>query len=381
MMKFHTMPRSSIIRLRALAQAWPSALARLAVAIAIMLAAAQLPSTVAHAETATLSHDFFRSYAVLGSPKHVVVETPGRIWFTAPDIDAIGLLQITEISDRVVEYSTRYFLTGADSEPYDLLLHQGEIWFTMMGTSALGRLTIATEELTRYAVTPASAPRGLVLAPDASALWFVTHAGDTLGRFDLATTTLQEYPYPAAGAGLETLAFNTSNQIWLTATARNEVRLFDPATETFLQPVPAGTNGAPITVVVDAFNLPWVTFSQAGDISRYAPGTLALWRRYAAPLAGGQPAGLFLQGDTFSQSVWYTLSGAGAAGFFQVRATGQLQTPHINFPLPGPNSAPWGITVAANGVAWIADSGANQLVEWRPPYFSATFLPSIVQQE
>lgn len=378
-----TQPKLHLVHARRwIAASGATVTARLAlIVVVIALLAASLPTTSAWAETTALTDGLFRTYAVVGSPKHVAVETPGRIWFTAPDADAIGLLSVVQISDQVVEYRTRYFLTGGGSKPYDLAIHNGEVWFTLTGSNELGRLTIATEAITRYALTAGSAPRGLAVRASDATLWFAAHGGNALGHFDPATQTLTDYPYPTANAGLEEVTFGNGGEVWVTATASNEVRQFDPVSETFQLAVPTGVGGAPISIAVDVFNYPWVTFSETGDISRYAPGTLALWRRFAAPTSGGQPAGLHLQGDSFAQTIWYTLAAGGAAGYFQTRNSGQLLTPHINFPLPGPHSAPWGITVDANGTAWIADSGANQLVEWLPPYYKSLYLPALMRQE
>lgn len=355
---------------------------RLRVALLILaVVATSLPVTSARAETSSLADGLFRTYAVLGNPKHVAVEAPGRIWFTAPSIDAVGVLTVVEINDRIVEYRTRYFFTVAGSKPYDLVVHNGVVWFTLSGTSELGRLLIATEELTHYPLALNSVPHGLALRENDATLWYAAQGGNALGRFDTATSLLTEFPYPKPNAGLEDIAFGAGNEVWVTATQGNEVRQFDAVAETFQLAVPTGVGGAPISIAVDVFNFPWVTFAETGDISRYAPGTLALWRRFAAPLSAGQPAGIHIQGDSFSQRIWYTLSAAGAVGYFHTRNSGQLLTPHINFRLPGLNSAPWGITVDADGAAWIADSGANQLVEWLPPYFEPLYLPVIARQE
>lgn len=350
------------------------------ISVLVLLAISLLPIQDANAVNIAQFDGLFRTYTVLGSPKHVVVETAGKVWFTAPNADAIGLLSITEVTSQVAEYSTRYFPTGDGSKPYDLALHDGVIWFTLAGGDALGKLTIATETLTYYSLPPNSGPRGLAINTSDNTIWCVTNAGNTLIRFDPASETIEEFQYPVVNAGLEDLAFNGSGALWMTATARNEVRQFDLNTMAFQIPIPTGSSGgAPVTVVIDALNYPWVTFSSLGEIGRYAPGTLALWRRFAAPLNDGEPTGLHIEGDSFSQQIWYTLRAAGAVGYFHTRNSGQLMTPHLNFPLPGSNSAPWGITVGSGNVAWIADSGANQLVEWRPPYFEAIYLPAITR--
>jgi len=372
--------KTNILELSKKVARWPGKLQTLTAAlIFVLLTINLLPQQSANAETLSVSNGLFRSYAVLGSPKHVVVETPDRIWFTAPDADAIGLLTVIEVTDQVIEYHTRYFLTGAGSKPYDLVLHQGAIWFTLAGANALGKLVIATETLTQYPLSPGSEPRGIAVNPVDGTIWCVTRTGNALVKFDPIATTAEEFPYPVADAGLEDVTFGGDNVVWMTSTTRNEVRQFDLTTGQFQLAVPTGSDGAPISVVVDVLNYPWVTFSSTGDIGRYAPGTLALWRRFAAPMSAGQPAGLHIRGDSFSQQVWYTLTAGGAVGYFRTRNSGQLMTPHLNFPLPGRNSSPWGVTVSADGVVWIADSGANQLVEWLPPYYEPLYLPAIAR--
>jgi virginiamycin B lyase len=61
---------------------------------------------------------------------------------------------------------------GNPATLYDVVAHDGALWFTSTGANALVRYTPSTQKFTFYQLaTPSSVPFGLAVAPD-GALWF-----------------------------------------------------------------------------------------------------------------------------------------------------------------------------------------------------------------
>jgi virginiamycin B lyase len=324
---------------------------------------------------ATDATPFIVEYAVAGAPKHIVVEAPGRSWFTMPDSDQIGRLVVDSNGTAV---SRDYFSTGAGSKPYDLTLKGTSLWLTLSGTGQIARFDIVAETFETFAVPTAnSEPAGIAVAAS-GLVWFVERAGNRLGRFDPKTNTFAEFEYPRANAKLEDLALDSAGNVWVVATGTNQATKFEVSTTRFLDPVPTGSNSQPVSIVIDSGNLPWVTMGGTSQVGRYAPGTLALWRFYnVAWPSGADPTLLTLSSDGSSYSVWFTLKNSSAVGYLTTELTGRLALGPFVTLLPTANAQPWGIATDGEGHVWIAESGANKIAVWKPPYFLRTYLPAI----
>ena len=112
-------------------------------------------------------------------------------------------------------------------------------------------------------------------------------------------------------------------------------------------------------------------------LGRYAPGTLTLWRFYSLSWPDGDPTVLTLSTDGSSYSAWFTLANSNGVGYFTTRLNGSLSIPPMIVALPTANAKPWGITVDSEGHVWIAESGANKIAVWFPPYFFGVYLPFV----
>ncbi len=74
------------------------------------------------------------------APRNIVVEAPGRIWFTAENGNSIGRLVVTNTLDYQF---TMYNIPTANSQPYDLAFDGSNyIWFTELAGNKIGRLDI-----------------------------------------------------------------------------------------------------------------------------------------------------------------------------------------------------------------------------------------------
>jgi len=190
-------------------------LTRLLIVTAVVIITSAVWTTKSSlARLQTTPPDLTTVYATSSAPLNLIVERPGRIWFTLPDTSAIGSLIVTS----TVEFQFTQFTTPTpNSEPYDLAYANGTIWFTEHASNQIGQLDVATGVIQEFAIPTAnSAPTGIAVAPNGH-VWFTERTGNRLGRFTPGSNTIDEFPYPTTNAQLEDLAIGGDGKIWATA--------------------------------------------------------------------------------------------------------------------------------------------------------------------
>jgi streptogramin lyase len=177
-----------------------SVMGMLGVAMLLALAAVQLSA----AEPVTSSSDFVVEYPIPvpdSGPLNIVVESPGRVWFTMSEANMIGSLVVTSTT----EYRfTTFAVPTANSVPYDLVFSDGLVWFTENAGNKIGRLDPASGSITEYSIPTAnSGPAGIDVAPDGM-MWFVERDGNRLGSLDPDTGIITDtYQYSRPDSRLE----------------------------------------------------------------------------------------------------------------------------------------------------------------------------------
>ena len=330
-------------------------------------------STSAHA--ASLS-PVLAAYPVPGSPYHVTVQKPGRVWFTLPAENAIGRLAIS--APGVYDVRT-YELPTANSRPYDLAYSAGSVWVTEQAGNKIARFDPLAETWTEYPIpTPDSQPTGLVILPgDPVQVWFCEQAGNKLGQLTItATGTSQfaEFPLPWSGAGLENVAATSSENVWFTAPGRSLIGQF--ALSAWPDPGRAfgsaytGTGTRPHDIKLDSDTLPWFTEPSTNRIGRFTPATTTSFEWYPILTPNSGLAGL----DLALGYVWFTEQDSGRIGQLQkVGYVGRIREQ----PLPGAAPAPTDIAMGSDGCAWVSTSGTDALVSWCAPYVQQVYLPLV----
>lgn len=348
---------------------------------AIMLLRANLTKAALAGVNGAPDLGFINEYPVpSGHPFSIVVETdgpPASVWFTLPDVNAIGHLVVTS----TVEYQfTTLAVPTANSEPYDLVYDGDDtIWFTENAGNKIGRLTLSSGNIVEYMVPTAnSEPTGIDLSPDGR-VWFLQRAGNKLAVFNPTTAQFLEFPYELAGGQLEDIAVLDNTHIWLTAPALTRVSEYRADENDFINiPVisrPGGVLFPPGDIVIGNGRV-WISAPSHDWAGIYAPGTLSFWEWTGTWTTGGQPTGLaFTSPNSLTHHIWYVESAGNRVGKFATNAQGHTSYYWATL-LPTPDSQPRNIAVAANGHAWITEMGAGNIAEWRPPTsFYQSFLP------
>lgn len=349
-----------------------------------MVAAACLAGVVAlgavlpaHAEEQAPSTSTFGQVTLEAPPKNVYMESDTRFWYTLPSVDKLALVDGAT--------ATYYPVDGDainNSQPYDLVVQDGAVWFTMLAANKIGKLDIASGNVTSYNIPTAdSHPTGIAFG--GGYIWFVERTGDKLGQLDRATGTITEYYdwvydfdtdknlVDMKGAQLEDVAYIGGN-VWFTGpTLRlGGADLYNPGSGKWVAS-PNKAGAAPMQIGADSLGNVWVTFSGLNYIGRSALNTLGLWDPFRLPVGTGGPVGLFVREANGVRELWYTRPEGNSMGRMTTRYTGVIVNT-VETPLPTANAAPWGIAVNSSGSAWVATANAAESVSWNTPYY--TFL-------
>ena len=321
-------------------------------------------------------------HAISGKPLNIVVEEAGKVWVTLPAENQIGRLTVDEQGDS--QFDTFTVETTA-SKPYDLVLAGNSLWFTEMDGNKIARLNTTSGVIDEFAVpTAGSMPAGIDVAPNGM-VWFVQQAGDKLARLNPTDGTVSEFPVPAQleGGALEDVSVRSNTQIWFTAPDADAVGIFNANTGSFTirgTQTPTESYEDPLAIIMDPANDPWVSSFGSGALGRYTPETLGFWKWFPAPSEDAQIADVSIRDIGNRWLVFYTQTNTNQVGLLTVRESDVKVLHETETPLLTANSRPWGVAVDDAGHAWIAESDANVIAEWRPPYYESVYLPYVLNR-
>ena len=177
------------------------------------------------------------AYPVPGNPYAVSVEAPGRVWFTLPQQNLIGRLEVTSTVDFGV---VTYTVPTTNSSPYDLVYAGGAVWFTEQQGNKVGRLDPSTGTFTEFPVpTPLSTPSGIdVLVGMPTHVWFTERNGVRLGHLvytNTVSSAMLEHPLPGlpvecvgSSPQLEDVSIQSATRVWFTAPGTGCIGRYDP---------------------------------------------------------------------------------------------------------------------------------------------------------
>jgi len=321
-------------------------------------------------------------HPVPGKPFNVAIEAPGRVWFTMPDDNAIGLLDATDPNN--VQF-TQYDLDNGGSEPYDIVYHNGFVWFTEKSGNRIGRLKVSDGLINEYSIPTAdSGPTGIDVAPNGR-VWFLEQEANQLAELDPDAGAVVEHLYtPSFGqpqGELEDVVVMSNEIIWFSARARNEIVRYGVSADAFIPFSTRPPNSSipfaePIGITRDTTDTLWTVSFADSYIGRFAEGTSALFRWSPTPSSNAGPAQIVFYDAGQRWSFFYSEYNTGRVGWLSAMTNSAIAGT-VEYPLSSPNARPWGVDVDANGCAWFAATGINRLVEWCSPYAQRTWLPIV----
>lgn len=361
---------------------WNFVILRLAVMATLLTTLlGALPAAAEGNEATAVQAPFGVEYAVPNGPRNLVEEAPGRIWYTATEAGGIGFLEVISDPDEpVIRYRTDFYGLGEVSEPYDLVYHNGVVWFTLRGIRSLGRIDTATREIKTYPLlTVGAAPTGIDVAPDGM-LWIAQNNG-RISRFDPTSEIFTEYIMPdplAAQPRVEDIVYQNARNVWFTMPDSNLVVAYDTVRDRFFG-IATG-HLQPMGLTFDSEGSLWVTTYGDSRIGRYTPTTVSLWVWYDTVTPDSGPVGvLAFKNSQNVLDVWVTENKTGTIARMQIVNTFEVVTRERLGP-NAPSGNTWGIIRSSDGNIWVADTGRNLLYEIKPPYVHRTYIASVVKE-
>jgi streptogramin lyase len=204
----------------------PGLFARLAVfGVAVLIVAGSVVSTSLQAARASGPNvtDYYLPFGG-GDPWGTAFDGSGRVWVAAPGCDVApscpsstppGHLALFDPSAN--GWPTVVSLPAGYGQPLFVRVDSaGKVWFTMPVTNSIGVYDPVANTVSQWAVpTPSAGPWDLAI-DSTGKIWFTEHYTNQIGSFDPVTQTFHEVATPTAGSDPYGITVDSSNNIWFT---------------------------------------------------------------------------------------------------------------------------------------------------------------------
>ncbi len=210
---------------------------------------------------------------------------------------------------------------------------------------------------------PAHYGQALFLAFDKNGnIWFPMFQSNALGRFDPSTGAFKKWKLPTANSGPWDLAIDQKGYIWVTEHYTNKIARFDSKKHTFTEFMTPTADSLPYGLVVDASNNVWFTENN-GSVAQIGEYNSSSGQVEEYKIRSNPPNSLTPHLITIDPNgnLWWTEGFVGMIGELQV----SLAQPGTNngvteytYPIACQTCAEHasGISVDSNGLVWFDDS-------------------------
>ena len=266
-------------------------------------------------------------------PGEITLGSDGNLWFTELQTSKLGRLTP---AGCLTEFATGYHPPeGLTAGP------DGALWFTEPGEAQIGHMT--TGGLLQEFKLPATAdnPYQIVAGPDGN-LWFTDPLAGAVGRMTTAGVGI-EYPTPTKLSNPLGIAAGTDGMLYVVEGSRNTIARVDPSGGAMTEIlIPNGLSGS-IAAGPDGD----IWFGESQSLTQLkADGTVTSF-----PLPGVTAISIVSGPD---DNLWFA---TGDAIGQMVLSTHAVTT----FPIPTANSDTNSVTVGPDGSLWFAENAGNQI--------------------
>ncbi len=342
------------------------------IALAVVLAAALFPLQVKAQTVAT-------TFPLPAAPFDIEIETSNRVWFTLPEINAIGSLEV-DTTSPVLRYTyTAYTLSSPNCEPYRLSIADGDVWFTQRSGNRIGRLTILTGAITEYDVpTPNSGPSDIDVAPDGT-VWFAESNSNQLAVLRPTDGTIQEFDIGRVATSLDRIDARSPAIVWTTAPGINMLFGFRRASNDIVDVTLEDYSGAQGTIrglAVTPSGVPWISTRDIAKIGSYLYGTLAIWIWSRYPSTTADLVDILLTTKDSRSYLWGL--DANSRNVVQIDLSTTRIIQQVGVGREGSLLTSLSFDAASDAI-WVADAGKSALHVLQPPYELRSYLPVIAK--
>lgn len=224
---------------------------------------------------------------------------------------------------------------------------EDEIWFVGQRTHFVGRFTPSSGEFERFDLDDGAGPHTVIA--NQHGVWYAGNRAAHLGRLDPATGTLEKFYPPGDGPrDVHTLASTSDGKIWFTEQGGNRIGLFNPADQSFQMHELSTERARPYGIVVHD-DQPWAVTLGTNQLLTVVDGE---FREIDLPREESRSRRLAVASNG---QVWYADYANGYIGRYDPDS-GEV----TEWPAPSTDqSAPYAVTMDANDVFWIVETGVE----------------------
>ncbi len=313
-------------------------------------------------------------------PWGVALGSKGQVWVALPGCDPNPLMcstgtppgKLALFNANTHSWVGTYTLPAGFAQPFFLKMDaQGKVWFTLPMGNAIGMYDPVAKTFQQWTVPTANAgPWGIAIDKNGN-IWFTEHYINSIGRFSPVTHSFLEVATVAPNSQPYGITVDSSNNVWFTENNASVAAIDKYTPQGVLTRYTIRTSYVwgltPHLITVDGRGNVWWSEGFVGRIgelkvSQAQPGTNNGVTEYAytqpCSNCGSHTSGIAL--DTHG-NVWFDDSLQSIFGSFPISGTGSFKL----FNTPTGNSHPHdGLVVDGSGRVFFDEEFANKLAKY-----------------
>ena len=347
-------------------------LATLVASIAVMVE--NRGSGAIHAQQAQANNVTSTDYPVPqqnADPWGNAIDSQGHVWVALPGCDFAPQCsstfpgKIAQFYPTTKSWGPTYSLPQGYGQPIFLAFDpQGRLWFTMPMSNSIGVLNLTNGTTQQFAVpTSSSGPWGIAVDAKGT-VWFTEHYTNQIGSYNPTTNKFHEIPTKTSNSLPYGITVDASGNVWFTENNPSVPAIAEYTTGGSLREFPMTPNGSYLTphlITVDTNGNIWCSDGFVGAVSELkvanaTPGTNNGITQYSYPHSGSaHTSGIAVDS---SGKIWFDDSLGSIYGSFPESTTGTFST----YATPSTNAHPHdGLNVDKNNNVWFDEEFANKL--------------------
>lgn len=207
------------------------------------------------------------------APNDLAFDASGNVWFTELNASAIGRL------DPKSGVIRQYVLAAGHPQslnPYGIVVDaHGIVWFTEAATSRIGRLDPASGAIRYYTLLGAATPLMEIVSDPRGMIWATSFAGGVIVSLDPTTGAIERYSIAAPDGGgvgsLYGIAAPTANEVWLSISSSGVIARLDVLAHRLTYYVIPTSGSLPLGLAVGANRAVWFTEAGSNKIGMLLP--------------------------------------------------------------------------------------------------------------
>ncbi|MGZ3629177.1 MAG: Vgb family protein [Ktedonobacteraceae bacterium] len=309
-------------------------------------------------------------------PWGTAIDSNGHVWLAIPGCDPAPTCSSTTPPGKIAEFNpsnsswlNMYTLPVGYAQPLFLVFDgQGRLWFTMPTDDSIGMYNPGNNTFQQWTVPTANAGPWDIAIDHNGKLWFTEFYSNKIGRFDPNTQTFMEVSTPASNSYPYGIVVDGSNNVWFTEN-NSTVALIGEYTsggqlDEYKIRYSLPSNLTPHLITVDPngniwWSEGWVGMIAELKVAQASPGTNNGVTEYAyqkvCTTCEDHTSGISVDSNGL---VWFDDAEQGIFGSFPDSGTGSFTT----YNAPSANSHPHdGLIVDGQNRIWFSEEFSNKL--------------------